>query len=374
MRAFRFMAMALAWVLLVQGGAQAQGVTVENNVNRPGSDYRNFELPQANPQLCSAACAGDGACRAYTYVRPGVQGPNARCWLKSSVPGASSNGCCVSGVKAATPVPAGGLTMEDNVNRPGGDYRNFDLAQAIPDLCRAACASDAACQSYTYVRPGVQGPNARCWLKNSVPGAVAAAGGCCVSGVKPGAMPPPPPKPPVAHGGQWRLEGQPALSNLYPPSQPPTYHIENFHADARGGQLRVTVFGSGECAPNRGVAGPGTSQTFDFRWTIQPDATAMRIGDRVVITFVPNGSANACMQLNPFMTIGGPQRNLSTSDARHRHYVFPAQVSPGFHVGGDRTVQPNGSHLGPRDSFEIAISGFKVALDLRIKYGYYWVP
>ena len=78
------------------GGAE---VTLENNINRSGGDYRNFALPEAKPELCRDACANDPRCRAYTYVRPHYQGPNARCWLKNSAPNGSSNACCISGVK-----------------------------------------------------------------------------------------------------------------------------------------------------------------------------------------------------------------------------------------------------------------------------------
>jgi len=76
----------------------------------------------------------------------------------------------------------GGFTGEDNVDRPGGDYRNFDLAEANWTHCRQACADDRNCRSYAYVRPGLQGAAARCWLKNSVPAAVRS--NCCISGVR----------------------------------------------------------------------------------------------------------------------------------------------------------------------------------------------
>jgi len=259
---------------------------------------------------------------------------------------------------------AQGLTAEDNIDRPGADYRSFDLPQPGWELCRNACASDGHCQAYTFVRPGVQGPNARCWLKSSVPAPVQR--GCCVSGVRStgGAVP----------GGHWRLAALPSFRNLYPPTQPPAYHVDRFEANARGGLLRVTVFGTGQCAPNAGMATPGTSQTFLFRWIIHQDASALRIGDQVAIDFQAEGSSNQCMQLNPFMTIGGPQRNVQTSDARHRHYTFPALTQPGWHVGGARTVRFASSHLGPRDEFEIVISGFRVPLDLHIQYPYVWVP
>lgn len=75
-------------------------LSVERNVDRPGRDYSAFFLPAANDQLCRDACSKDLNCTAYTYVNPGVQGPQARCWLKNGTPpNGSSNGCCTSGVK-----------------------------------------------------------------------------------------------------------------------------------------------------------------------------------------------------------------------------------------------------------------------------------
>jgi hypothetical protein len=69
----------------------------ETDTNRFGSDYRSFPAGDAN--ACQTACAGEGQCRAWTWVKPGVQGPQAKCWLKNAVPVASKNVCCVSGLK-----------------------------------------------------------------------------------------------------------------------------------------------------------------------------------------------------------------------------------------------------------------------------------
>jgi outer membrane protein OmpA-like peptidoglycan-associated protein len=80
----------------------------EPNVDRPGGDLKSIELQQANPALCSRACEAEAECKAYTYVKPGVQGSAARCWLKSSVPPPVRKACCTSGVKlAATSPPEG---------------------------------------------------------------------------------------------------------------------------------------------------------------------------------------------------------------------------------------------------------------------------
>jgi 1-phosphatidylinositol phosphodiesterase len=159
---------------------------MEVNIDRPGSDFANFDLPQARPHLCKEACMRDARCAAFTYVNPNVQGPNARCWLKNAVPNPVTNTCCMSGVKGqhagAWAPPAMGPGFEQNTDRPGYDFSNFDLPQANPALCRDACMRNGQCRAFTYVNPGVQGPNARCWLKNDLPRATPS--NCCISGVK----------------------------------------------------------------------------------------------------------------------------------------------------------------------------------------------
>lgn len=85
-----------AFMFLLAVTAAAEGVEI--NTDRPGLDYRSFDIGETNPGPCERACAGETQCRAWTYVRPGIQGPNARCWLKSAVPQAYTNDCCISGV------------------------------------------------------------------------------------------------------------------------------------------------------------------------------------------------------------------------------------------------------------------------------------
>jgi 1-phosphatidylinositol phosphodiesterase len=222
---------------------------LEWNVDRPGSDYRSFDLVQPSPDICQSTCMNEPQCVAFTYVNPGVQGPNARCWLKNNVPQPVQQTCCVSGVKyggapppqpeaapqpepapppsawqgqpptppppptpaapppsawqgqpptppqppapppsawqgqpAAPPPPPRAAQWEPRTDRPGMDYRSFDLPAPRPELCRDACWREPQCRAFTYVRPGVQGPNARCWLKNPVP--PARLNDCCLSGVK----------------------------------------------------------------------------------------------------------------------------------------------------------------------------------------------
>jgi len=96
------------------------------------------------------------------------------------------------------PLPA--TTLEPNVDRPGSDYRNFPLGSIASTrrsgsgviattlrpvnarrVCRRACADDAQCQSWTFVK-GDAPKQPHCWLKNSVPAPVST--NCCDSGVK----------------------------------------------------------------------------------------------------------------------------------------------------------------------------------------------
>jgi len=149
----------------------------EWGVDRPGGDYKRFELSNDQPSLCENACQSDVKCKAWTFVRPGIQGTKARCWLKNTVPVAKNNDCCVSGIKI---VAAG--SFEKNRDRPGSDYRRFEIANPQPALCQQACNNESKCRAWTYVKPGVQGNKARCWLKNDVPSAKVSS--CCVSGVK----------------------------------------------------------------------------------------------------------------------------------------------------------------------------------------------
>jgi hypothetical protein len=76
----------------------------EFGTDRPGSDYTHFTYSSSFSQSqqingCQASCRKQWPqCKAWTWVRPGVQGPSARCWLKSAAPAPRSNNCCVSGV------------------------------------------------------------------------------------------------------------------------------------------------------------------------------------------------------------------------------------------------------------------------------------
>jgi hypothetical protein len=148
--------------------------TVESFTDRPTKDYRAFETNDR--RVCQNACIAESDCAAWTYVEPGVQGPTGRCWLKYSVPVPRSSGVCTSGVKIST---------EPGLDRPGGDYKHFSISRYHTDgakFCQTVCVGEAPrCRAWTYVKPGVQGSDAVCWLKDEVPSE--RSNDCCTSGV-----------------------------------------------------------------------------------------------------------------------------------------------------------------------------------------------
>jgi len=78
----------------------------EIDTDRMGNDIYGFPMSQADPSPCQSACNAHAQCQAWTYVKPGIKGPEAFCFLKNPTPAPTRNNCCVSGAKAATgPTP-----------------------------------------------------------------------------------------------------------------------------------------------------------------------------------------------------------------------------------------------------------------------------
>jgi hypothetical protein len=72
---------------------------MELNTDRPGLDIQTLRLEQAKPHLCSNTCYSSDGCKAWTYVKPGLLGPDAYCRLKSAVPAPKRSSCCISGIR-----------------------------------------------------------------------------------------------------------------------------------------------------------------------------------------------------------------------------------------------------------------------------------
>lgn len=125
----------------------------------PGGDSRSFATANDRGTQCSSDCAADPVCRAWTWVRPGAQRPTAMCWLKDTVLEPRDDPNTISGVS--------GIRMGQNLF--GSDYQDFGTANDGGQQCLVTCLRDPNCRAWTWVRPMVQGPAARCWLKNAVP-------------------------------------------------------------------------------------------------------------------------------------------------------------------------------------------------------------
>ena len=74
-------------------------VSLEPDTDRPGQDYQEFPLSEADVELCRTACESDARCTAYTYVHPDSGEPAALCRLKASIFPPISDACCISGVR-----------------------------------------------------------------------------------------------------------------------------------------------------------------------------------------------------------------------------------------------------------------------------------
>jgi PAN domain len=139
------------------------------NFDRPGGDYLSAPVPTGDPADCALLCERDRRCRAWTFSYPSDTSRVALCWLKNSVPVRLPDDCCVSGVRGAGVVEPRNGGVETSIDRPGGDYRSFELKRGEgEEACRAACIADNKCRAWTYARPGYVGRDAHCFLKKEI--------------------------------------------------------------------------------------------------------------------------------------------------------------------------------------------------------------
>ena len=145
----RHIGLALAAFVLVASTQSATAAdTYQPNIDRPGSDYTSFNLVGNNPADCQNACVRDSRCRAWTFVKPGVQGPTARCWLKSAIPAPVANGCCVSGRNPNVLIKPPTLLCYENQTNYGA------LTKGPPAPCRAPInarpGDSCACSNFSF--------------------------------------------------------------------------------------------------------------------------------------------------------------------------------------------------------------------------------
>jgi PAN domain len=181
-RTMRYILTAAFWVFAFAMASGPSRAYAQAGYDRFGGDFTNFTVRTGDPAVCAARCEREPRCRAWSFSYPGAGGGGAICWLKSQVPPRTENACCVSGVRGAGVIEPRNDGIEWGIDRIGGDLRNFEVA-ADPTgaVCKAACDSEGRCRAWTYMRPGYEGPAARCYLKNRL--TLPRKRPCCISGV-----------------------------------------------------------------------------------------------------------------------------------------------------------------------------------------------
>lgn len=81
---------------------------------------------------------------------------------------------------ASTQVPT--FTLEEDTNRPGGDYRRVPLDSYDVEACQAICAGEEQCQVFTLVNSHLPNIAAICYLKKGL--MPPRHDPCCITGIK----------------------------------------------------------------------------------------------------------------------------------------------------------------------------------------------
>jgi hypothetical protein len=135
--------------------------TSASGFDLPGHDYLAYGA--ARSELCETDCAGDPACRAFTYYQ-------GTCFLKNGVAAPASLSGAVSGIKK---------TFEVGVDRVGSDLSGPVAAGSAAE-CADRCYGDRMCRAFSFVPAAGQ-----CWLKYAVP--PPSPNGGVISGIRHGA-------------------------------------------------------------------------------------------------------------------------------------------------------------------------------------------
>jgi hypothetical protein len=82
--------------------AQGQQIRIEADTNRPGGDYKDYDVRDGGAEVCQKDCAGDAGCGSFTFVKPGFRGRFGHCFLKRGAPKPVADRCCISGIKSSS--------------------------------------------------------------------------------------------------------------------------------------------------------------------------------------------------------------------------------------------------------------------------------
>jgi len=110
-----------------------------SNFDRPGGDYTSAPVPSGDPEDCALLCERDRRCRpgAFNYPTDAIA---AQCAGSRAACGR----CRTIAASPASAVPAvvepRNGAVETSIDRPGGDYKSFEIKSGEGDEpCKAAC-------------------------------------------------------------------------------------------------------------------------------------------------------------------------------------------------------------------------------------------
>lgn len=110
----------------------AESVSLQAGTDRMGGDYKSIALQQADPQACRQACADDATCKSFSFVKPGIKGPAAMCFLKSSIGPVTADNCCSSGAKTMTMASMPGTDTNMLATKPALTLGTVPTTAAAP--------------------------------------------------------------------------------------------------------------------------------------------------------------------------------------------------------------------------------------------------
>lgn len=163
-----FTLLTLCLTASLAGPAKAQ--MLEQDMERPGATYHRTAMGMAGPQACWRMCANDQNCKAWTWQRPGIAGPQAVCQLKTAVMPGQKSPCCVSGLSSrleqkielafARPRNAAPMMTPRPMRpivSPGDPVRQYPIAAARP-IVQPMAAPVQATTVYKIVPPAASAP------------------------------------------------------------------------------------------------------------------------------------------------------------------------------------------------------------------------
>jgi len=92
-------------------------IKLENGIDLPKGMYLKHYNQIESANRCMKICKSTNRCVAFTWVRPGVQGPTGVCWLKSTTGYRVKNSCCISGI-VSIPKPGFGGFLKPGYVKP----------------------------------------------------------------------------------------------------------------------------------------------------------------------------------------------------------------------------------------------------------------